>query len=70
MRFKMPPLQTRSWVTLERAAELTGANVSAIKAIVATGTMATKAVLIPGAECTLVDRAQILAYFRELTPAA
>lgn len=68
--FRMPPFKTHSWLTIERAAEITGAAEAAILSAIDSGRVSWKAVLEGSTQYTLVDRSQILAYFRELTPAA
>ena len=64
-RFSNPPLWNSDWVTLSRAAELTGQTLDAIKAVVSTGLFTTKAILIPGMDDMLVDRGQIVSFFSE-----
>ena len=64
--FSNRPLYTRSWLTIERAAEITGQSCVDIRAAVETGTIACTSL----GGFTLVDRVQITEFFRKLTPAA
>ena len=70
LKFEMPPFKTRSWITLDRAVELTSQSPAAIQAAINSGRVSWKAVLEGDTQYSLVDRSQILAYFHPLTPAS
>lgn len=65
-RFSNRPLYTRSWLTIDRAAEITGQSCADIRAAIETNTIACRSL----GGFTLVDRVQITEFFRKLTPAA